>query len=305
MRRYNLGALVFGTILAAGALMSGTDAKSDGSTISGVQAVYGNIPPDQVEFLSTPDRIMSVVSSGAGNSAIWEALEHGEAVECLDCVPVVEHLLYDGNPETREIAAWWLRKRTFGVFGPGEVYERTVNTLKTDADPVRRTDAAYALGEFLTLAGSQPLANALTGDASPGVRQAAAMALGRMNDDGAGALSKAMSDSDVGVRLATINSAGRVSGFVDVVSAAKLTGDPNAMVRRKGAELLEELHAKDSVMSLIALAQSDSDAMVRASACHALGGLHDASAKSTLQTAANSDANGLVRDQAQIALLRL
>ena len=54
-------------------------------------------------------------------AAIWQALEHGEKVECLDCIPAVEKLLYDGNAKNREIAAWWLRRRIFGVFGPGEV----------------------------------------------------------------------------------------------------------------------------------------------------------------------------------------
>ena len=53
---------------------------------------------------------------------IWETLEHGESVECLDCVAAVAPLLYAGDSHTREIAAWWLRRRTFGVFGAGEVY---------------------------------------------------------------------------------------------------------------------------------------------------------------------------------------
>jgi len=306
MKRINFGALVFGTILAAGTLMSGSDAKSDGTTVGNVQAVYGNnIPPDQIEFLSTPDHMMSVVTSGAGTSDVWEALEHGEQVECLDCVPIVENLLYDSDPEKREIGAWWLRKRIFGVFGPGEVYERTVNTLKSDPDAQKRAYAAGALGEFLSLAGVQPLSAAIAGDQSPRVRAAAATALGRLNDTGNGALSQAMADSDEGVRLAAIASAGRVNSFVDVAAATKLTGDSSAMVRRKGAALLESLRAKDSVMSLIALAQNDSDAGVRASACHALGVLGDSSAKSTLQHAAASDADQFVRDQATMALRRM
>ncbi len=38
-----------------------------------------------------------------------------------------------GTAQTREIAAWWLRRRIFGVFGPGQVYQQTINTLATDA----------------------------------------------------------------------------------------------------------------------------------------------------------------------------
>jgi HEAT repeat protein len=306
MRPTNLGALVFGTILAAATFMSGTDAKSDStSNGGGTAAVYGNIPADQVEFLSTPEHIMSVVTSGAGSAAVWETLEHAETVECLDCIPLVEHLLYDTDPQNREIAAWWMRKRMFGVFGPGEAYERNLKVLSSDADPQKRAYAAYAVGEFLTLAGVTPLANAIANDSSPKVRAAAASALGRLNDDGAGALSKAMGDSDTSVRLAAINSAGRVNSFTDVATATKLVGDSSPLVRRRGAELLEELHAKDSVMGLIALVQSDNDAQVRASAAHALGVLKDTSAKTTLQHAADTDADQFVRDQAAIALRRM
>src|SRR5207302_8576720 len=134
------------------------------ANVGGTQALYGNIPPDQIEFLSTGDRIKSVAASGS-MMAIWETLEHGEKVECLDCIPSVEPLLYDANPRTREIAAWWLRRRVFGVFGPGEVYERTVNALASDGSATKRAYAAYALGEFLTLAGVTTLANAVTKDA--------------------------------------------------------------------------------------------------------------------------------------------
>lgn len=306
MRRTNLGALVFGTILAAATFMSGTDAKSDGtSNGGGVAVVYGNIPADQVEFLSTPEHIMTVATSGAGASAIWEALEHGESVECLDCVPLVEHLLYDQNNETREIAAWWMRKRMFGVFGPGEAYERNLGVLKSDPDPQKRAFAASAVGEFLTLAGVQPLADAIKNDSSPKVRAAAALSLGRLNDDGAGALSLALVDADESVRLAGIASAGRINSFTDVATAAKLVGDSSPVVRRNGAELLEALHAKDSVMGLIALLQNDPNAQVRASSAHALGVLRDASAKTTLQHAVDTDADQFVRDQAAIALRRL
>src|SRR3954454_393953 len=138
------------TALACASLLSGTAATASNTTenIGGTQALYGNIPPDQIEFLSTGDRIKSVAASGS-MMAIWETLEHGERVECLDCIPSVEPLLYDTNPRTREIAAWWLRRRMFGVFGKGEVYEKTLQTLASDSDSHRRAAAADALGEFL------------------------------------------------------------------------------------------------------------------------------------------------------------
>src|SRR6185295_14361761 len=172
-----------------GAAYGGPTTTSD--NIAGTQKIYGAIPPDQIEFLSTADRIKSVAANGT-MMQIWEALEHGERVECLDCIPAVEPLLYDANPRTREIAAWWLRRRIFGVFGKGEVYERTIQTLASDRDPKRRANAAYALGEFLAAPGIEACAAAISRDGDPNVRAAAASALGRLNDDGRGALSKAL-----------------------------------------------------------------------------------------------------------------
>lgn len=291
-------------VLACASLLSGKEARGGNATenIGGTQAVYGNIPPDQIEFLSTGDRIKSVAASGS-MMAIWETLEHGERVECLDCIPSVEPLLYDPNPRTREIAAWWLRRRLFGVFGKGEVYERTVQTLASDADPKRRAYAAYALGEFLAAPGIDACATAIDKDGDPNVRAAAASALGRLNDDGHGALTKALADQDARVKLSALASAGRVNTFTDVQGVARLTGDSDVKVRRRSAELLGAMRAKDAVDGLIALTK-DTDASVRNSAAHALGQIRDARAKGALEALAN-DPDGLVRDQAKIALRRL
>src|SRR5579859_5097318 len=133
------------------------------SSAHGFASVYGEVPADQAEFISSPDSIKRAAASGAP-TLVWEALEHGERVECLDCIPTVARLLYDSNAKNREIAAWWLRRRIFGVFGPGEVYEQTLTTLTSDADPVRRADAAYALGEFFLAPGIDACARALAAD---------------------------------------------------------------------------------------------------------------------------------------------
>ncbi len=290
--------------LACASLLSGTEATAGNVTenTGGTAAIYGNIPPDQIEFLSTGDRIKSVAASGSMMN-IWETLEHGERVECLDCIPSVEPLLYDTNPRTREIAAWWLRRRMFGVFGPGEVYEKTLNTLSNDADPRRRASAASALGEFLAAPGVEACATAITRDGDPTVRAAAASALGRLNDDGRGALTKALGDADARVKLAAIGSAGRVNTFTDIAAVARLTGDGDVQVRRRAADLLGSMRAKDAVDGLIALTK-DADAGVRSSAAHALGQVRDARGRTALEALA-SDPDGLVRDQAAIALRRL
>ena len=299
MRTYKatlLGLLALGVGLGAT-----TDARSDDT---GVQAVYGNISTDQIEHLSSAARIQSALAAGTP-TLIWQVLEQGEKVECLDCVSAVAPFLYDANVKTREIAAWWLRRRMFGVFGPGEVYQQTLTTLQTDPDPTRRAYAAYALGEFLENIGVAPVATALASDSDPGVRAAAAFALGRLNSDGAGALETAMSDSQATVQIAALTSAGRINSFAGVANVAALVGSPSALVRKRAVEILDEMVAKDSVAAVIQLAQSDPDEQVRIVSCHALGNFGNSSATTALNAISTNDSSQLVRDMASIALRRL
>jgi hypothetical protein len=294
---------VAGMLVAADS--SGTPREvTPNSSDHGFASVYGSLPADQAEFLSTPDSIKSAAASGAP-TLVWEALEHGEKVECLDCIPTVAVLLYDSSAKNREIAAWWLRRRIFGVFGPGEVYEQTLTTLASDPDAVRRSYAAYALGEFFFAPGVAACAQALTTDGDARVRAAAASALGRLNDDGAGALARGLADADPSVKLATLGAAARINSFSGVSAVAGLTTDSAVEVRRRAIEVLDALNAKDAIAPVAAVAQRDADAQVRAVACHALGTFGDKSAIAVLTNLAGNDPDTFVRDQAQIALRRL
>jgi len=297
-----LGSKVIGALaVTLGVAMAGT-ARGDVKP-------YQGIPADQAEAITSPEHLMSVVQSGAP-TAIWQALEHAEVVECMSCIPAVAPLLYDVNAKNREIAAWWLRRRIFGVFGPGEVYQQTLNTLTSDPSATRRAYAASALGEFLVLTGVAPVAKALTSDGDAGVRAAAAAALGRLNDDGAagglpGALAKGFSDSDAGVRVAALTAAQRVNSFTGAASAVAVTGDSSPLVRRVGVELLDTMGATDAAGAVLKLAQTDGDAEVRLVACHALGSIGDASMAPALLAISQGDASLQVQDQARIAHLRL
>ena len=297
--------LATSTFAATDAFSAGTGAPRQVTPSGpGFAGVYGTMPASQQEFISTPNGIKSAALSGVP-TLIWETLEHGEKVECLDCIAVVAPLLYNSNAKNREIAAWWLRRRVFGVFGSGEVYEQTLQTLQTSSNPVNRAYAAYALGEFFLAPGIAACATALQGDGDARVRTAAASALGRLNDDGAGALSKGLSDSDSGVKLASLASAARINAFSGLSSVAALTTDASGDVRRRAVEVLETLHATDAVAAVSAVAQNDADPRVRAEAAHALGTFGDSSAVPVLQKLATSDPNGLVRDLAQIAIQEL
>jgi HEAT repeat protein len=217
----------------------------------------------------------------------------------------VAPLLYSSNAKNREIAAWWLRRRVLGVFGTGEVYDLTVQALQGDPDPIKRSYAAAALGEFLAAPGIPACAAALVSDGDARVRAAAASALGRLNDDGSGALGAALTDSDASVRLAALASAGRVNTFSSVAGLAALTTDPSPEVRRRAVEIMDALNTRDAVAPVTAAAQNDSDARVRAIACHALGTFGNSSVLTTLQNISQNDPDTFVRDQATIAIRRL
>jgi len=291
---------VAGLAIAAVVAFAGAAGAAEGDTPSMLRGV----PLDQVEQVVDGARIQAAISQGA-SSAIWEALEHAERVECLDCIPAVEPLLYDRNPRTREIAAWWLRRRLHGVFGPDEVYARAARTLASDPSAERRAHAADALGEMLTGLGATLVARALTGDPDATVRAAAARALGRLNDDGKGALGRALGDQDARVKVAALAAAGRINAWNDVPGVSRLLGDTSPLVRRRAVELLDAMRARDAVAGVMALAKGDPDADVRMAACHALGAFGDAAARPTLLAVAESDPSGLVKDHARIALRRL
>ena len=286
-----------------GSTLLGTLALTAGGALADVKP-YQGIPVDQAEAITTPDHLMSVVKTGAP-TAIWATLEHAEVVECLECISVVAPLLYDVNAKNREIAAWWLRRRIFGVFGPGEVYSQVVGTLETSTNARLRADAASALGEFLVLNGISPVANALLHDADAGVRAASAAALGRLNDEGNGALASAFTDQDPSVRTAAFLAAGRVNSFTDVASASVATGDSDPTARRVGIELLDEMGATDAAVAVLKIAQTDPVDEVRLVACHALGAIGDSSMTAALQEISQNDTNTQVQDQAHIAFLRL
>ncbi|MBL8610965.1 MAG: HEAT repeat domain-containing protein, partial [Myxococcales bacterium] len=105
--------------------------------------------------------------------------------------------------------------------------------------------------------------------------------------------------------LAALGSATRINGFTDAPAVATLLGDRDPAVRRRSAEALGTLRAKDAATGLVALAKNDPDANVRSAACHTLGILGDPQARPVLEDLSKNDKDGFVRDMAQIALRRL
>lgn len=298
-------------LLSVAALVSvSSAADAPDATHRGRSSVYGNLSNGSLEAVSTPDAMLKLIEApdGAAPTAIWTMLEHGERVECMACIQYVSKMLYNSNPKTREISAWWLRRRIFGVFGKGEAYEQTINAVgDMSKSELTRAYAANALGEFLEGAGIEPVAFALLKDSSAKVRLAAANALIRLNNQGPNSeLSSALADKDEEVRLAALNGVTHINVFSNVDRVLSLISDSSAVVRRRAAQTLGTLKSADSVVGLIALTSpsTESDPGVRAAAVWALGQIADKQASDAV-TLALDDSDSGVRDAARIALFRL
>lgn len=299
------------TCCAAAALVGTASATraAEPDQISGRATVYRSLDSNSLEHITSAEALATELRfDNVAPTRIWKLLEHGEKVECLDCIPRVSRLLFNSNAKTREISAWWLRRRVFGVFGPGEVYSQIVATLKDGKESeLRRAYAANALGEFLSPAGVPIVANAVVADPSPRVRAAAVAALQRLNNEGpAKELGRALADSDEDVRLAALSASVSINVFSSVDAVVERFSDPSPVVRRRAAEVVGAMRLSDVVVGLVALSApgTEPDPGVRAAAVWALGQIADSEAKSAVQMAL-SDESPLVQSAARIALRRL
>jgi HEAT repeat protein len=297
--------------VALGTLLLASGASADEPNVTrGRAEIYKQLAPESLETVSTREQIIKLGAANIAPTRIWKVLEHGEKLECLACVPVVSKLLYSSQPKTREIAAWWLRRRIFGVFGPGQVYQQTLSALgDRDETESHRVYAANALGEFLSVSGVPALSKAVVSDESALVRAAAVGALERLNSSGAsGELTAAMVDAEETVRLAALHAATRINAFTDVEAVVALIGDSSPLVRRRAAETLGVMRASDAVAGLLVLAAEgeESDAQVRAAAVWALGQIGDPAARDAI-IAAQKDSDASVRSAAKVSarLLRI
>lgn len=304
MRSILLLTLATTAFLGVGASASNA---AEPNVLSGRAKGYEALAPESLESVTPREAILRIANDNISPGKIWQLLEHGEKVECLRCIPVVARRLYDPNAKTREISAWWLRRRVFGVFGPGQVYSRVVATLNDRAQPEhRRSYAADALGEFLNPSGVPHVARAALQDPSPRVRQASVAALARLNTEGPELeLGRALADSDENVRMAALEAAMSINVFSSVEEVVARVGDASPRVRRRAAEALGALHASDAVVALVALASAEErDADVRQAAVWALGEIGDPAGRLAVESA-KGDQSALVRTTAQIAARRL
>lgn len=242
----------------------------------------------------------AIEGANASPSRLYSILEYGERVECFQCIPGLSRLLLtSGDARVREISAWWLRRRSFGF---GQVMVAMKNTLANDADPVRRSRAAEAIGEFLDPHGLVALRAAVETDGDPGVRGSAVRALGRLNHaDGREVIVSAFNDASVEVRRAAVSVIMRISFFTDHASLIGLLGDDDAEVRLHAAQLVGQFRVAEAVAPLAGLLRGDDNAAVRQAAAWSLGRIGGADANTALVEVTTTETARGVLDAIEIA----
>lgn len=235
-------------------------------------------------------------------SQLATLLEYGERVECHECVAPLQQLMLDPrvDPSTREMAAWWLRRRPFGF---DAVMRETRTVLAGDADPARRAAAAAAIGEFMDWHGVQHLATALTTDTDARVRTAAVIGLARINSPrGLPLIAAALQDSDRDVVEAALRSVLRVNFFRAHDTILPLLGHADAGIRRRAALVIGSLEVAASVPALAAMLRGDESELARQAAAWALGRIGGGDARSALVESQSSEASRRVLDAIEVAL---
>ena len=249
--------------VAFGAVTVGADAKSDPSTRQdggGTAAVYGNFRARPGRVPLDARRTSRASSPAARRSRSGRHSSTASASSVSTASAPSNRSSTTPNPKNREIAAWWLRRRIFGVFGPGETYERTVNTLASDPDPMKRSYAAPTRSASSSCrARNRPAcATALRRRLDPdGPRRGrlGARAAQRRRPRRERRAHRRPSPTRTRTSVSpALTAAGRVSTITDAafepaVETPRRLETP--LVRRRGVMLLDEMRAKDAVAAMI------------------------------------------------------
>lgn len=285
------------TLIAAVVLMLAAPAAAQEDPYVVHDRVIGEVSPGAAAP-SRADMVQAIQT--ASPTRLRAILEYGERVECHACVPMLEETLFTSNDaDVREIAAWWLRRRPFGI---AAVFREVRGVLATDADPVRRARAAEALGTFMFPTALPYLTDALS-DADAGVRAAAVASLGRLNMPAAhGAIASMFTDADRDVREAAVAQVLYVNDFNQHEALLGLLADGDSMIRQRAALAVGTFGIESSVAALQTLL-SDENVRVRQSAAWALGRIGTGEARSALNDGRAGETDRLVLDAYDVALV--
>jgi HEAT repeat protein len=252
---------------------------------------------------SSPAAISRAIASGSSD-AIKAELERAEHLVCFSCVDMVMPLIDNQDQGIRQVAAWWLARRT----AAGTVRVDMLTRL-SQPDSIAARNAADVLGEFHYVSSIPALSAALTNPVYSGEARAhMAAALGRINRPAVVApLTAALGDGDTQVKVAAMKALQSMAGLRDGSAVSPLLVDANLGVRAEAATTLGMFHDGNSTGALVTALQNDASPIVRKNAAWALGEVHASAtvAGPALQNAAANDASPFVRSLATAALTRL
>jgi len=252
---------------------------------------------------SSPAAISRAIASGSSD-AIKAELERAEHLVCFSCVDMVRTLIDNQDQGIRQVAAWWLARRT----AAGTVRVDMLTRL-SQPDSIAARNAADVLGEFHYVSSIPALSAALTNPVYSGEARAhMASALGRINRPAVVApLTAALGDGDIQVKVAAMKALQSIAGLRDGSAVSPLLGDGDLGVRAEAATTIGMFHDANSSAALVTALQNDASPIVRKNAAWALGEVHASSsiAGPALQNAAANDASPFVRSLATAALTRL
>ena len=252
---------------------------------------------------SSPAAISRAIASGSSD-AIKAELERAEHLVCFSCIDMVRTLIDNQDQGIRQVAAWWLARRT----SAGTVRVDMLTRL-SQPDSIAARNAADVLGEFHYVSSIPALSAALTNPVYSGEARAhMASALGRINRPAVVApLTAALGDGDIQVKVAAMKALQSIAGLRDGSAVSPLLGDGDLGVRAEAATTIGMFHDANSTAALVTALQNDASPIVRKNAAWALGEVHASAsvAGPALQSAAANDASPFVRSLATAALTRL
>jgi HEAT repeat protein len=247
-------------------------------------------------------RIRSATDHGNPDAIVAE-LERAENIPCTSqCMEFVVGLLDHQSYAVRDAAAWWFARRPAQK---AEVSERAVARLATGSS-IEVLSAADTLARVGHPRIIPELAAALTRSGlSDEARAHTARALGKLGHRSANpALAAAMSDGSAEVRREALHAWVAILRQTDAAPVAALVRDTDVSVRRAAAEVAGRLRGAESRAALEEVVVGDGDPAVRRNAAWALGRIGDPASRGAL-TAATDDASSLVRMTARAALRQL
>jgi len=245
-------------------------------------------------------KIQAAVASNSTDAIIAE-VERAESLMCEQCIGIMTNLTEHSRYEVREVAAWWLAKRTTAHRVLAEAFSAEL----VSGTSLEVRNAADFLGASTTFKALPQLRAAIRRNVDAEAKLAIVRAVDLIgNLGGNDVLTVAMADGNAAVRAAAVKAYRDLRGQTNAAPIVAMLGDSDATVRAEAATVVGGMRQTNATGALEGLVVSDSDAQVRRNAAWALGRIGAGSSHTAL-TQASNDKSGLVRLTARAALKQL